>query len=120
MGRLKIDHLFDDIVDIWALGSFTPKHVGRLFDRFLERTGVNPKPAAMFEDSGAQSRARRMQLGLHDRFCVAVSQGLEPRCRSRPRPAGTGRILPMSTIMRRRPAGIPRQCCGCKRQAGKP
>jgi putative hydrolase of the HAD superfamily len=49
MGRLKIDHLFDDVVDIRA-SDFTPKHVGAAYDRFLVRTGVNPASAAMFED----------------------------------------------------------------------
>ncbi|MEP7209234.1 MAG: pyrimidine 5'-nucleotidase [Alphaproteobacteria bacterium] len=49
MGRLKIDHLFDDIVDIRA-SNFTPKHIAASYDRFLARTSVDPKSAAMFED----------------------------------------------------------------------
>ncbi len=49
MHRLKIDHLFDDIVDIRA-SNFTPKHIGASYDHFLARTGVEPRSAAMFED----------------------------------------------------------------------
>jgi putative hydrolase of the HAD superfamily len=49
MSRLKIDHLFDDIVDI-RRSNFTPKHIDAAFDRFLDHTGVDPKSAAMFED----------------------------------------------------------------------
>ena len=49
MGRLNIAHLFDDIVDIRA-SNFTPKHIAASYLGFLDRTAVNPKTAAMFED----------------------------------------------------------------------
>lgn len=48
-GRLAIDHLFEDIFDIAAAG-FTPKPRPRAYEIFLDRFGVDPAEAAMFED----------------------------------------------------------------------
>ena len=47
--RLEIDHLFDGVFDI-AAGDYIPKPDERTYLRFLERFGVDPKRAAMFED----------------------------------------------------------------------
>lgn len=47
--KLKIDHLFDDMFDIIAAG-YAPKPEVVAFDRFFEKTGADPKRAAMFED----------------------------------------------------------------------
>jgi putative hydrolase of the HAD superfamily len=46
---LEIDHLFDGMFDI-AAGDFIPKPDERTYLRFIERFGVDPKRAAMFED----------------------------------------------------------------------
>lgn len=48
-GRMKIDHLFDDVVDIEA-SLFTPKPSLAAYERFLTRTGAIPSRSAMFED----------------------------------------------------------------------
>ncbi|MFI5014861.1 MAG: pyrimidine 5'-nucleotidase [Hyphomicrobiales bacterium] len=47
--HLKIDHLFDGVFDI-AAGDFIAKPDERTYFRFLERFGVDPSRAAMFED----------------------------------------------------------------------
>jgi len=47
--KLKIDHLFDDMFDIVA-ADYAPKPQAVAFDRFFERTGADPRRAAMFED----------------------------------------------------------------------
>ncbi|MBI1359240.1 MAG: pyrimidine 5'-nucleotidase [Alphaproteobacteria bacterium] len=47
--RMKIDHLFDGMIDIAASG-FTPKHEPAAHDRFLESTGIDPAKSTMFED----------------------------------------------------------------------
>jgi putative hydrolase of the HAD superfamily len=47
--HLKIDHLFDGVFDI-AAGDFIPKPDERTYRRFIERFGVDPARAAMFED----------------------------------------------------------------------
>ena len=47
--KLKIDHLFDDMFDIVA-ADYAPKPQSAAFDRFFERTGADPRRAAMFED----------------------------------------------------------------------
>ena len=47
--HLKIDHLFDAVFDI-AAGDFIPKPDERTYLRFLDRFGIDPAKAAMFED----------------------------------------------------------------------
>jgi len=47
--HLKIDHLFDGVFDI-AAGDFIPKPDERTYRRFVERFGIDPARAAMFED----------------------------------------------------------------------
>jgi putative hydrolase of the HAD superfamily len=47
--RLAIDHLFDGMFDI-AAGDFIPKPDERTYLRFIERFGIEPRRAAMFED----------------------------------------------------------------------
>jgi putative hydrolase of the HAD superfamily len=47
--HLKIDHLFEAVFDI-AAGDFIPKPDERTYLRFLERFGIDPAKAAMFED----------------------------------------------------------------------
>jgi putative hydrolase of the HAD superfamily len=47
--RLAIDHYFDDVFDIVA-AELEPKPSARAYDRFLQRHGVDPTHAAMFED----------------------------------------------------------------------
>ena len=47
--KLGLDHLFDDLFDIAAAG-YTPKPQAPAFTAFLDRSGVEPTRAAMFED----------------------------------------------------------------------
>lgn len=47
--RLGVDHLFEDIFDIEAAG-FAPKPSPRNYEIFLDKFGLEPVRAAMFED----------------------------------------------------------------------
>src|SRR5271166_1981335 len=47
--QLGLDGLFEDAFDIVAAG-LTPKPTEAAYDAFLERYGIDPKVAAMFED----------------------------------------------------------------------
>jgi putative hydrolase of the HAD superfamily len=47
--KLEVGHLFEDIFDIEA-ASFTPKPDRRAYEIFLDKHGVDPAEAAMFED----------------------------------------------------------------------
>jgi putative hydrolase of the HAD superfamily len=49
MKRLAIDHHFEDVFDIVA-GELEPKPFPQVYDRFLNRHGVDARRAAMFED----------------------------------------------------------------------
>lgn len=49
MGRLAIDHHFEDVFDIIA-AELEPKPSPQTYDRFLARHNVDPRKAAMFED----------------------------------------------------------------------
>lgn len=48
-GKLGVLHLFEDIMDIVDTG-FVPKEEAAAYDRLLDRHGVAPASAAMFED----------------------------------------------------------------------
>jgi putative hydrolase of the HAD superfamily len=47
--RLRIDHLFHDVFDIEA-SEYTPKPARAAYERFITRTGLEPRSAVMFED----------------------------------------------------------------------
>jgi len=49
MRRLAIHEQFEDVFDIIA-AELEPKPLPQTYDRFLERHGVDPRRAAMFED----------------------------------------------------------------------
>lgn len=49
MGRLGIHEHFEDVFDIVA-GELEPKPSARMYERFLDKHGVDPANAAMFED----------------------------------------------------------------------
>ncbi|HZP75626.1 MAG TPA: pyrimidine 5'-nucleotidase [Pseudolabrys sp.] len=49
MGRLAIREHFEDVFDIVA-AELEPKPLAQTYDRFLDRHGVDPRRAAMFED----------------------------------------------------------------------
>jgi putative hydrolase of the HAD superfamily len=49
MQRLEIDRHFEDVFDI-AAADLDPKPLPQVYDRFLQRHGVDPRKAAMFED----------------------------------------------------------------------
>lgn len=49
MGKLGIDHLFDDIFDIVA-ADYVPKPHAQTYGKFLERHEIAPAASAMFED----------------------------------------------------------------------
>ena len=48
-GKLGILHHFDDIFDIVA-ADFIPKPARSTYEKFMERVGIDPRKAAMFED----------------------------------------------------------------------
>jgi putative hydrolase of the HAD superfamily len=60
--KLKIDHLFDDMFDIIA-ADYRPKPHIATYDAFLDRTGVDPARAVMFEDL-ARNLLPAHQLGM--------------------------------------------------------
>ncbi len=62
MNQLGVAALFDDIFDIAAAG-FTPKPKRAAYDLFVNRYGVAPARAAMFEDL-AQNLAEPHALGM--------------------------------------------------------
>lgn len=47
--QLRIDHHFDEIYDIVAV-DYTPKPAEDAYQRFLDRSGIEARSAAMFED----------------------------------------------------------------------
>ena len=49
MRRLEVHHHFEDVFDI-AAADLEPKPLPQVYDRFLERHGVDATRAAMFED----------------------------------------------------------------------
>jgi putative hydrolase of the HAD superfamily len=49
LSRLDIDRHFEDVFDI-AAADLEPKPLPQVYDRFLERHGIDPGRAAMFED----------------------------------------------------------------------
>jgi len=49
MRRLEIDRHFEDVFDI-AAADLDPKPLPQVYKRFLQRHGVDPQKAAMFED----------------------------------------------------------------------
>ena len=49
MNKLQIHEHFEDVFDIVA-GELEPKPSARMYERFLEKHGVDPGKAAMFED----------------------------------------------------------------------
>ncbi len=49
MRRLQVDRHFEDVFDI-AAADLLPKPLPEVYDRFLNRHGVDPGKAAMFED----------------------------------------------------------------------
>ena len=49
MRRLEIHHHFEDVFDI-AAADLDPKPMPQVYDRFLQKHGVDPRKAAMFED----------------------------------------------------------------------
>jgi putative hydrolase of the HAD superfamily len=49
MQRLEIHHHFEDVFDI-AAADLDPKPLPQVYDRFLQKHGVDPQKAAMFED----------------------------------------------------------------------
>jgi putative hydrolase of the HAD superfamily len=49
MKRLDIDRHFEDVFDI-AAANLDPKPLPQVYDRFLQKHGVDPGRAAMFED----------------------------------------------------------------------
>jgi putative hydrolase of the HAD superfamily len=66
LARLGVAHRFDGIFDIIA-AEFDPKPHDAFYDRFLQRHGVTPKAAALFEDMArnlAPAHARGMTTVL--------------------------------------------------------
>lgn len=83
--RLGITHLFDDLFDIVA-ADFTPKPDRAPYDRFLAKTGVEPKSAVMFEDLARNLKIPH-QLGM---ATVLITGGATPTHRDTWENAGRG------------------------------
>ncbi len=71
--KLGIDHLFDGMFDVAAAG-WTPKPRREAYDLFLDRFGVEPTRAAMFEDL-AKNLSVPHALGM--RTVLVVGRGGE-------------------------------------------
>jgi putative hydrolase of the HAD superfamily len=69
--KLGIDHLFDDIFDV-AAANWTPKPRPEPYQIFLERFGIEPTRAAMFED---MTKNLVVPHGLGMRTVLVVGRG---------------------------------------------